>query len=122
MNTEQFDTFLSTDPVAPVTATAVPVSTEAVEDTAPTVAAPAKRFYTRKQDMQNGNEAILAALSFDAGAALGKQEIFAKLSEETKSLVSKNWNMRLDFLQETGELSSVGKKVGKKYFRTAQPA
>lgn len=125
MNTEQFDTFLKTDPVAPVAATAVPVSnTETVseETTEVVTTKPKVRSYTRKQDMQNGNDAILATLSFDAAAPLDKQQILTKLSEENKALVFKNWNMRLNFLQETGEISSVGVRAGKKYFRAAQPA
>lgn len=79
-----------------------------------------KRHYTRKQDMEAGNKAILGVLATTAEGALNKKEILAKLSEDDKKLVLQNWNLRLAFLEETGEIDSVGRKVSKKYFKSTE--
>lgn len=79
-----------------------------------------KRHYTRKQDMETGNQAILSVLGTTAEMALNKKEILAKLSEAHRKLVEPNWNLRLSFLQENGDIDSVGNKTAKKYFKATE--
>jgi hypothetical protein len=79
-----------------------------------------KRHYTRKEQMESGNQAILSVLGANSEAAMTKQQIITKLSEEDKKLVLPNWNLRIQLLEETGEVDSVGKKAMKKYYRSQE--
>lgn len=79
----------------------------------------ATRRYTKKEEMTKGNDAILATLSTDETKALGKSEILAALEPEMRELVERNWNLRISFLEESGLITSKGKKVAKKYWNTS---
>lgn len=78
---------------------------------------PTKRNYTKKEDMVRGNNAILETLPNGEDGALSKNEILAKLDQPTRELVERNWNLRIQFLEESGEVLTKGRKVAKKYFR-----
>ncbi len=104
MNTEQLET------VTEAVEQPVPV-TEVTEETT------TKRTYTRKEDMDRGNQAILNTLGTDAEGALSKAQILAKLTEEERTLVTRNWNLRIALLEETQQVLTQGRKVAKKYWR-----
>lgn len=76
-----------------------------------------KRTYTKKEDMQRGNDAILAALPATDEGALSKAQILAALSEDNRALVEHNWNLRISLLEETEQVLTKGKKVAKRYWR-----
>lgn len=78
-----------------------------------------KRHYTNKEDMEKGNNAILACLPEDARNAIGKAEILATMDIFAAELVERNWNLRMKHLELNGKIKSVGWKAGKKYYRPA---
>lgn len=78
-----------------------------------------KRTYTKKEDMARGQAAILATLPATEEGALSKAEILAKLEGEVRELVERNWNLRIQYLEESGEILTKGRKVAKKYFKPA---
>lgn len=104
MNTEQVETVTET------VEQPVPV-TEVTEETA------AKRVYTRKEDMERGNQAILNTLGTDVDGALSKAQILTKLTDDERALVTRNWNLRIALLEETQQVLTQGRKVAKKYWR-----
>lgn len=104
MNTEQLET------VTEAVEQPVPV-TEVTEETT------TKRTYTRKEDMDRGNQAILNTLGTDVEGALSKAQILAKLTDEERNLVTRNWNLRIALLEETQQVLTQGRKVAKKYWR-----
>lgn len=71
---------------------------------------------TRRQMMDVGNEAILQALPTNEAQAIGKNDLFSKLTEQNKRLVDHNWNLRIAYLEERGDVLSTGRKMGKKYW------
>lgn len=110
MSTEQIET-VSTETETVETAIAVPVTTTTVEGTIT-----AKLTYTKKEDMQRGNDAILAALPTE-GEGFNKAQIIAALSEDIRPLVEHNWNLRIRLLEETEQVRTQGNKVAKRYWR-----
>jgi len=78
-----------------------------------------KRHYTRQDEMQEGNRAILSVLGSTAESALNKKQILSKLTEANKNLVVPNWSLRLAALERTGQVTSVGFKILKKYLLKA---
>lgn len=109
MNTEQLENIVNADQPVPTEATAT-VEAAPVEATT-------KRFYTRKEDMERGNQAILDVLATDDTGALSKAEILARLADDTRTLIAHNWNLRIALLEETAQVLTKGKKVAKKYWR-----
>lgn len=112
MNTDQLETVLNTTEAVPavVAADAVPAASQ--EATA------SKRTYTKKEDMQRGNDAIIATLPTTLEGAFSKAQILAALSAEDRALVEHNWNLRISLLEETEQVLTNGRqKVAKRYFR-----
>jgi hypothetical protein len=110
MNTEQLENILNTEGQTEG-AVAVPTGEVTTTETP-------KRIYTKKEDMQRGNEAILATLSTE-GDGLKKAQILAALSAEDRALVEHNWNLRIALLEETEQVRTQGNKVAKRYWRAA---
>ena len=113
MNIEQLESNLTSNENATEAIAATAVAVEVPQET------PAKRVYTKKEDMQRGNDAILATLPTVEAEGLSKAQILAALSAEDRTLVEHNWNLRISLLETTEQVLSKGKKVAKKYYRAA---
>lgn len=112
MNSTQLENALNTE--TPATAIAVPAQVTPEQESEVTTTA--KRVYTSKEDMQRGNDAILATLPTE-GDGFNKAAILAALSTEDRALVERNWNLRIALLEETQQVRTEGKKVAKRYWR-----
>jgi hypothetical protein len=117
MNSTQLETALNTESPVTATAIAVPVVETATQSEDSVVETPTtKRVYTSKEDMQRGNDAILATLPTE-GDGFNKAAILNALSTEDRALVERNWNLRIALLEETQQVRTEGKKVAKRYWR-----